>query len=80
MQIQNPRIRSCANPQQFRWLFQFFSCQIFFVHFLKYTFQVFFQNQKKLATKRLKLPSKLLDNFTSCHAAVFKLHKVSLFF
>ena len=37
-------------------------------------------NQKNLATKKLKLPSESLDNFASCHAAVFKLHKVSLFF
>ena len=37
-------------------------------------------NKKNLATKKLKLPSKSLDSFASCHAAVFKLGKVSLFF
>ena len=31
-------------------------------------------------TKKTKLPSKLLDNFASCHAAAFKLHRVLLFF
>ena len=32
-----------------------------------------------MATKKLKLLSKLFDNFASCHAAVLKLHKVLLF-
>ena len=33
-------------------------------------------NQKFLATKKLKLPSKSLDNFASCHAAVRKCKKL----
>ena len=36
-------------------------------------------DQKSMSTKKLKLPSKSLDKFASCHAAVFKLHKISLF-
>ena len=38
------------------------------------------RNTKKLTTKKLKLPSESLENFTFCHAAVFKLRQVSLFF
>ena len=36
-------------------------------------------DQKNLATKKLKLPSELLNKFASSHAAVFKWHKISLF-
>ena len=32
-----------------------------------------------MAKKAQKLPSKLLDNLPSCHAAVLKLHKLLLF-
>ena len=73
MRIKNPRIRSCAILQRFRWLC-FFSCQIFLFNLEKNKF-VFFSrlNKKKFATKKLKLPSESLDNFASCHAAVFKI-------
>ena len=55
MRIQNPRIRSCANPQLFKWLFQFFSCQIFLVHFLKIHISSIFSkvNQKNWQLKDL---------------------------
>ena len=44
-----------------------------------YSFFLSKLNKKKLATKIPKLPSKFLDNFASCHAAVFKLHYFLLF-
>ena len=40
----------------------------------------FKSEQKNLATKKPKCPSESLDNFASCHVAVFKLHRVLLFF
>ena len=36
-------------------------------------------NTNKLPTEKLKLPSKSLDDFAFCHAAGFKLHKISMF-
>ena len=36
-------------------------------------------DKKKFPTKQSKLPFELSDDFASCHAAVFKLHKVLFF-
>ena len=81
MKIQNPWFKSCANLRRFRWQFQFFRCQIWFLFEKIHLLCIFSKvNQKMFASKKLKLPSESLDNFASCHAAVFKLHKVSLFF
>ena len=84
MRIKNSRIRSCAILQRFRCVFvYFFSCQLFFGYLLKKgTFCPFFLQKitKKLVSKKLKSPSKFLDKAASCHASVFKLRKVSLYF
>ena len=83
MRIKNPRIRSCAILQRFRCFFLFFLAAKFVLFtFEKIHFSCIFSkvNKKKLATEKLKLPSESLDNFASCHAAVLKLRKVSLFF
>ena len=61
--------------------FRFLVAKFVWFTFERRRFFFFFQNgrKKNLATKKLKLPSKLLDNFASFHVAVFKLQQVSLF-
>ena len=69
----SPHQKLCNSPQ----------IQMVFLGSLlkKGCFVLFFKSeQKSLVTKKLKLPSKSLDNFAACLAAVFKLRKVSLFF
>ena len=61
-----------CNSQMFFCLFVFVVKFVFFTFEKKGVLSFFLSEQRKLATKKLKSPSESLDNFASCHAAVFK--------
>ena len=67
--------------QRFGWQFQFFSWQIFLVHFGKNTQNVYFfkSEQKYLATKKLKLSSELSEICTTSDARIFKSNSKLMF-
>ena len=71
----------CNSPKIWMIFFQFLVAKFFCFTFEKKDVLSFFLvNQKKMVTKKLKLPFESMDNFASCHVTVFKLRKVSLFF
>ena len=78
----NSTHQKLCNSLKIHMEFLFFQLPNFFGSILKKGCFSFFSrlNNKNWATKKLKLPSESLDNFASCHAAVFKLRIVSLFF
>ena len=80
--FKSPHQKLCNSPKIQMFFFVFLAAKFFLFTFEKIHVLCIFSkvNKKKLATEKLKLPSESLDNFASCHAAVFKLHKVSLFF